>query len=111
MYKTLSATRNVSSKALEIPEPTSCITKGYRYDTLSGSDSVLNIGMSELLDSDVNENSGTARNPLSGNCFYDEPLDGDSIDDPRSSQLGCDPLNIRGVAREHPHSEGGCNST
>ena len=39
--------------------------------------------------------------------FYNEPLNADSIDDQSSSHLGCDPLNLRGVA----HSEGGCNST
>ena len=43
--------------------------------------------------------------------FYNAPLDADSIDDPRSSHLGCDTLDIRAVAREHPQSEGGCNST
>ena len=38
--------------------------------------------MSELVDSDVNDNSETARTPLSGICCYNEPLDADSIDDP-----------------------------
>ena len=67
--------------------------------------------MSELVDSNVNGNSETAHTPLSGTCCYNEPLDADSIDDPRSSHLGCYPLNICAVAREHPQSEGGCNST
>ena len=34
-----------------------------------------------------------------------------SIDDPRSSHLGCDPLDICGMARKHPQSDGGCDST
>ena len=48
---------------------------------------------------------------MSGTCYYNAPLDADSIDDPRSSHLGCDTLDIRAVAREHPQSEDGCNST
>ena len=48
---------------------------------------------------------------MSGTRFYNEPLDDDSFDDPRSSNVGCDPLYIRGVARKHPKREGGCNST
>ena len=73
-------------------------TKRYWREPLTELVSVLDIGMSELIDSDVNNNSGTACTPLSGAHFYDEPLDTDSIDDPRSSLLGCDPLEIRGVA-------------
>ena len=53
----------------------------------------------------------TARTPLSGICCYIEPLDADSIDDPRSSHLGCDPLEICAVAREHSQGEGGYHST
>ena len=67
--------------------------------------------MSDILDSDVNGDSGTARTPLSGTRFYSEPLDTDSIDDPRSGHLDYYPLEIRAVAREHPQSEGGCHST
>ena len=67
--------------------------------------------ISELLYPDVNDNSETARTLLRGTCCFNETLDADSIDDPRSSHLGCDPLVICAVAREHPQSEGGCNST
>ena len=58
--------------------------------------------MSELVDSYVTDNSETARIPLCGNNCYNEPLDADINDDPRSSHLGCDYLNIGAVAREHP---------
>ena len=54
--------------------------------------------MSELVDSDVNANSDTAHTLLSDTRFYSEPLDAESIGDPRSSQLGCNPLDIGGVA-------------
>ena len=67
--------------------------------------------MSELVDFDVNDNSETARTPFSGTCCYNEPLDADRIDDPRSSHLECDTLDICVVAREHPQSEDGCHST
>ena len=43
--------------------------------------------MSELVDSDVNNNSETAHPPLSGTCCYNEPLDADSIDDPKSFRV------------------------
>ena len=72
---------------------------------------MLDIGTSELVDSDVNDNSETAHTPLSYTCCYNKPLDSDNINDPRSSHLGCDTLNICAVAREHPQSEGGCHST
>ena len=48
---------------------------------------------------------------MSDTHFYNKPLDADSIDGPRSSHLGCDPLDIRGVARRHPQSEDGCYGT
>ena len=67
--------------------------------------------MSEVVDSNANDNSETERTPLSDNCCYNEPLDADIIDDPRSSHLWCDPLNLCTVARAHPSSEGRCNST
>ena len=38
--------------------------------------------MSELVDSGVDDNSDTARTPLSDTCCYNEPLDADN---PRSS--------------------------
>ena len=72
---------------------------------------MLDIGINELLDSDVNDDSGTARILLSGNRFYNEPLDADSIDDLMSSHLGCDLIVVRVVARKHPHSDGDWNST
>ena len=68
---------------------------------------MLDIRISELVDSDVNENSETAGTPLSGTNLYKGPLDADRIGDPRSSQSGCDPFDIRGVARKHPQSECG----
>ena len=55
--------------------------------------------MSDLLYSDVNDNSETARTPLNGTRSYNDPLDTDSIGDPRSIHSECDPLDIRGVAR------------
>ena len=67
--------------------------------------------MYELVDCDVNDNSETARTPLSSTCFHNEPLDADSIDEPRSCHLRCDPFDICAVAREHPQIEDGCNST
>ena len=35
----------------------------------------------------------------------------DSIDDPRSRHLGCDPLDIRGVTRKYSQSKGSCDCT
>ena len=67
--------------------------------------------MSESVDSDVNNNSETARTPLSGTFCYNEQLDADSTDDPRSIHLGCDLLYICAVTCEHPQSEYGCHST
>ena len=66
--------------------------------------------MSELLNAKVNDDSGTACTPLSNTHFYNEPLNDNSIDDPRSIHLGCDPLNVRGLACKHSQSESGCNS-
>ena len=89
--KALGTTRNVPSEDLESNEPiVARQQKRYCLEPLTESISVLDIGMSELLDSDVNDNSETARTPLSGTRFYIETLDADSIDDPRSSHLGCD---------------------
>ena len=108
----LGATRNVSSGALESHEPTFARQqKRYWREPLTVSVIVLDIGMSELIDSDVNDNCETARTPLSCTCCYKEPLDTNSIDDPRLSHFGFDPLDICAVAREHPQSEGGCHST
>ena len=61
--------------------------------------------MYEVVDSDVNANSDTAHTLLSDTRFYSDPLDAESIGDPRSSHLGCDPLDVRGVARKHQQSE------
>ena len=97
--KTLGATRNISSEALESNETTFYRQqKRYWREPLTESVSVLEIGKYGLLDFDVNDNSETARTPLSGKRFYSEPLDAESIGDPRSSQLGCNPLDIGGVA-------------
>ena len=72
---------------------------------------MLDIGMSELLDFGVNDNGKTARTPLSGTYFYNEKLDADSINYPRSSRLGCDPLDVRVVVRKYPQSEVSFSST
>ncbi|CAI5704679.1 unnamed protein product [Peronospora farinosa] len=73
--KTLGATRNVPSEALESHEPTFARKqKCYWREPLTDSVNVLDIGVSELINSDVNNNSveqssmtlsGTARTPLS----------------------------------------------
>ena len=98
--KTLGVTRDVSTEALESHELTfSRQQKCYLRETLTESVSVLDIGKFELVESDVNDNSEKASTPLSGTCCYNEPLDADSIDDPRSSHLGSDLLNICAVAR------------
>ena len=63
--KTLDATRSVASEALESHEPTfDRQQKCYWREPLTESVSLLDIGMSELVDSDVNENSETARTPV-----------------------------------------------
>ena len=62
--------------------------KFYWRGPLTESVSVLDIGLSELLDFDVNDNSETASTPLSDTSMYNEPLDADTIGDPRSSNLG-----------------------
>ena len=67
--------------------------------------------MSEALDSDVNEDSGTVRKPLSGTLIFNESLNSNSIDDLRPSHPGCDTLHVRVVARKHPQIEDCCNST
>ena len=87
-FKTLGAMRNVSSEALESHEPTFARQqKRYWREPLTVSVIVLDIGMSELIDSDVNDNCETARTPLSCTCCYKEPLDTNSIDDPRLSHF------------------------
>ena len=53
---------------------------------------MLDIKMSDLVDSDVNENSETARTPLSDTSLYNEPLYADSIGDPMYIHLGCNPF-------------------
>ena len=97
------------SEVLESHEPTFARQKKrYWREPLTDSASLLDIRMSELLDSDVKKNSETARASLSGTHLYKEPLDAERIGDPRSSLIGC---NLCGVARKYPQSEGGCNST
>ncbi|CAI5730843.1 unnamed protein product [Peronospora farinosa] len=83
--KTLGATRNVPSEALESHEPTFARKqKCYWREPLTDSVSVLDIGVSELINSDVNNNSveqssmtlsGTARIPLSDTQSNIETLD------------------------------------
>ena len=80
--KALGTTRNVPSEDLESNEPiVARQQKRYCLEPLTESISVLDIGMSELVESDGNDNSETARTPLSGTSQYNEPLDADSIDD------------------------------
>ena len=67
--------------------------------------------MSELIDSHVYDNIETARTPLSGTRFYNDPLDANRNDDSGSNHLGCDSFDICGVASKHSRSEGGCNGT
>ena len=68
--KTLGATRNVSIDDLESHQPTFARQqKLYWRKPLTDLVSVLNIGMSELIDPAVNNNSETARTPLSGTHF------------------------------------------
>ena len=84
--KTLGSTRNVSSKALESHKPTFARQqKRYWREPLTDSISVLDIGMSELVDSDVNDISETARTPLSGTHLHNEPLVVDSMMTPGQS--------------------------
>ena len=67
---TVGATRNVSSEALEIHEPTFARQqKCYWREPLTESVSVLDIGTSGLFAHDVNDDSETALSPLSGNRF------------------------------------------
>ena len=102
MSKTLGATRDVFMEALESNETTFARQKKrYWRELLTESVSVLDIGMSALIDSDFNENSETTRTPLSGTSMYNNPLYADSIGDPASSHVGYDPFDIRGVARKH----------
>ena len=71
--KTFDATRSVSSKALRGHGPTFVRKqKRYWHEPLTESVNFLDIGISELVYSDVNDNSEMARIPLSGACCYND---------------------------------------
>ena len=88
----LGATHNVSSN-LGSHEPTFARQqKRYWRESLTESVSVLEIEVSDLVDSDVSDNCETARTPLSGaSCYFSEPLNADIIDESRSNYPVCDP--------------------
>ncbi|CAI5713542.1 unnamed protein product [Peronospora farinosa] len=100
--KTLGATRNVPSEALESHEPTFARKqKCYWREPLTDSVSVLDIGVSEFLNSDVNINSveqssvtpsGTARTPLSDTQSNIETLDVGNDIGSRMEQVKVDDL-------------------
>ena len=118
--KTLGATRIVSDEALESHEPTFAKKqKRYWREPLTESVSVLDIGVSELLDPLVNENSvepcsethsEVARTPLSDTRSDNESLNAESIVGLEPGHQGLDPSDARGVARINPPSDVGCNS-
>ena len=118
--KTLGATRIVSDEALESHEPTFAKKqKRYWREPLTESASVLDIGVSELLDPLVNENSvepcsetrsEVARTPLSDTRSDNESLNAESIVGLEPGHQGLDPSDARGVARINPPSDVGCNS-
>ena len=106
--KTLGATRNVPSEALASHEPTFARQqKRYWREPLTESVSVLDIGVSELMNSDVKDICETARTPLSDTHCDCESLNAESIVGLGPSHQGCIPSDARGVARINPPSEVG----
>lgn len=118
--KTLGATRIVSSEALESHEPTFARKqKRYWREPLTESVSVLDIGVSELIDPSVNESSvergsethsETAYTPLSVGGCNSASLNAESIVGFEPGHQGLNPSDEREVARIYPPSDGGCNS-
>ena len=108
--KTLGATRTAPSEALECHEPTSARKqKRYWREPRPDMVSVLDIGMSELYDSNVVDLSleqgsstvcGTARTPLSDTHSGNESLNAESIVGIEPKHPGSDPVDVRGVARK-----------
>ena len=119
--KTLGATRNVPSEVLESHEPTFARQqKRYWREPLTEDFNVLDIGITELMNSNVNDvcpepvsatNSGTARTPLSDTHCDNESLHAESMVGSGPSHQGCNPSDVSEVAREIPPTEGGRNDT
>ena len=114
--KTLGATCTVLRGALESHEPTSASKqKRYWREPLTDSVSVLDIGMSELVESDdvkdISREQGswtvseTARTPLSDTRCDNESLNAGSIVGQRSSHQGLCPADGRGVASKYSLSD------
>ena len=119
--ETLGATRTAPRGALESHEPTSARNqKRYWRESLAENVSVLNIGMSELVDSDDVKDvsieqssicdSEAARTPISDSLCESNVLNAESIPDQASSHRGLNPSNDRGVARKYPLSDVGRDS-
>ena len=116
--KTLNATRIVSDKALESHELTFAKKqKRYWRELLTESVSVLDIGVSELIDPHVNENSveqcsetrsEATRTPLCDTRSVNVSLNAASIVGLEPVRQGLKPSNVRGVARINPPSDAGC---
>ena len=71
---------------------------------------MLDIGMSELMNSDVNEICEAARTSLNDTHPDSESLNDGSNVGLEPSHQGCNPFDARGVARINPLSDFGCNS-
>ena len=105
---------------MESHEPTSARNqKRYWLEPLADNVSVLDIGMSELVDSDDVKDmrieqssicdSEAARTPLSGSRCEINVLNDESIVDQSSSHRGLKSSDERGVARKYPLSDVGCD--
>ena len=116
--KTLGATRFAPSGALESHEPISARNKKrYWRETLAGNVSVLDTGMSELVDSDdvkdmrIEKSSicdrEAARTPLSDSRCESSVLNAETL---LSKCRGLNPSDERGVARKYSLSDVGCDS-
>ena len=113
--------RTAPSGALESHESTSARNqKRYWREPLADNVSVLDIGMSELVDSDDVKDmsieqssicdSEAARTRLSDSRCRINVLNSESIVDQASSHRGLNPSYERGVARKYPLSAVGCDS-
>ena len=107
---------NVPWRALESHDPTSARKqKRYWCEPLTESVSVLDIGMSELVESDdvkdISREQGsltvseTARTPLSDTRCDSESLNAESIVGQRLSHQGLCPADERGVTRKYSLSD------
>jgi hypothetical protein len=119
--KTLGATRNVPSEVLESHEPTFARQqKRYWREPLTEDVNVLDIGITELMYSNVNDIcpeqvsvtiSGTARTPLSDTHCDNESLHAESMVGLGPSHQGFNPSDVSVVAREIPPKEVGRDGT